>query len=259
MTYLAWLAGICVSFVVLERLRPLRRAQPCLRPGLLRDLGFLALNGHFFSVWTGALNGWIALRATEALGSIGLRAQGPLAEWPLAAQCFVLLVVADFLQWCVHNLLHRVPLLWTFHKVHHSITTMDFVGNFRFHWMESVVYRSLLWVPLALLGASGKAILIVAIVSTIWGDLNHSNLDVELGPLGLVLNSPRMHLWHHDQSTEGGASKNFGIVFSVWDYLFRTAYWPRDRAPERLGYPQMEEMPMTLHGQLLWPLTRRPS
>ena len=50
----------------------------------------------------------------------------------------------------------------------------------------------------------------VAVVSTVWGDLNHANLNVGLGPLGYVLNSPRMHLWHHDQSDEGGAAKNFG-------------------------------------------------
>jgi len=48
-----------------------------------------------------------------------------------------------------HNLLHRVPWLWTFHKVHHSITTMDWIGNWRFHWMEIVVYKTLQWLPLA--------------------------------------------------------------------------------------------------------------
>ena len=78
-----------------------------------------------------------------------------------------------------------------------------------------------------------------------------------LGPLSYVLNSPRMHLWHHDQSSEGGAAKNFGIVLSVWDFVFGTAYWPRGRNPERLGYPGMEEMPATFHGQVLWPAVRR--
>jgi sterol desaturase/sphingolipid hydroxylase (fatty acid hydroxylase superfamily) len=63
-----------------------------------------------------------------------------------------------------------------------------------------------------------------------------------------------MHLWHHDQSSEGGVAKNFGIVFSAWDFLFGTAYWPRDRSPQQLGYPGGEEMPESLHGQVLWPL-----
>jgi sterol desaturase/sphingolipid hydroxylase (fatty acid hydroxylase superfamily) len=181
----------------------------------------------------------------------------PVAGWPLLAQVAVFLVLADFLQWCIHNLLHRVPWLWTFHKVHHSIDTMDWIGNFRFHWMEIVVYKALQWLPLAWLNASSEAVLAVAVVTTIWGDLNHSNLDVGLGPLGYLLNSPRMHLWHHDQSTEGGVAKNFGIVFSVWDFLFGTAYWPRERSPLQIGYPGDGEMPRSLPGQLLWPLARR--
>ena len=86
------------------------------------------------------------------------------------------------------------------------------------------VYKSLQWLPLALLGASPEAVFAVALVTTIWGDLNHANLDVGLGPLGYLLNSPPMHLWHHDQSSEGGAAKNFGIVFSVWDFVFGTRH-----------------------------------
>lgn len=258
MTYLHWLLGISVLFAALERLVPWRRGQALLRPGWLRDLGFLALNGHLLGVWLAPLNGGLALLATDALRRLGLVLDGaPLARWPFLAQAVVLLVVSDFLQWCVHNLLHRVPFLWTFHQVHHSITTMDFVGNFRFHWMEIVVYRSLLWLPLALLGASGQVAFVVAVVSTVWGDFNHANLDVGLGPLGRVLNSPRMHLWHHDQSDEGGVAKNFGVVLSLWDFLFGTAYWPRDRSPEHLGYPGVDSMPSGLLGQLVWPIARR--
>jgi sterol desaturase/sphingolipid hydroxylase (fatty acid hydroxylase superfamily) len=257
-SYLHWLVAISLVFVLLERLFPWRKGQALLRPGWARDLGFLAVNGHLFSLLTAGVNGWLAAQATGFLQAAGLRLDvSPLAGWPLWAQVAAFLVVSDFLQWCVHNLLHRVPALWTFHKVHHAITTMDFVGNFRFHWMEIVVYKSAQWLPLALLGASGEAAFVVAVVSTVWGDLNHANLNLGLGPLGYALNSPRMHLWHHDQSDEGGTAKNFGIVLSFWDHLFGTAYWPRDRSPARLGYPGIEEMPEGLVGELAWPLTQR--
>jgi sterol desaturase/sphingolipid hydroxylase (fatty acid hydroxylase superfamily) len=66
-----------------------------------------------------------------------------------------------------------------------------------------------------------------------------------------------MHLWHHDASSEGGIAKNFGIVLSLWDFLFRTAFWPRDRSPVRLGYPGDEEMPASFLGEVAWPLGRR--
>jgi sterol desaturase/sphingolipid hydroxylase (fatty acid hydroxylase superfamily) len=255
--YWPWLVVISLAFLVLERLFPWRKDQPLLRPGSLRDLGFLALNGHLFSLWTGALSGALAAGATSALRSWGFGLDGsPVPHWPFLTQFLVFLVFADLLQWGVHNLLHRVPWLWTLHQVHHSITTMDWIGNWRFHWMEILVYKSLQWLPLAWLDASPAAVFAVALVTTVWGDLNHANLDLELGPLRYLVNGPRMHLWHHDQSSEGGAAKNFGIVFSAWDYLFGTAYWPRERSPERLGYPGMEEMPATLAGQALWPLTR---
>ncbi len=40
--------------------------------------------------------------------------------WPSWAQFLTLFLVADFIQWNVHRLLHRVPAFWEFHKVHHS-------------------------------------------------------------------------------------------------------------------------------------------
>jgi sterol desaturase/sphingolipid hydroxylase (fatty acid hydroxylase superfamily) len=259
-TYVFWLIAISAGFVILERLFPWRRGQSPLRCGWLRDLCFLALNGHFFSLWTAALTGVAAVAATRTLHSIGFTLEAsPAARWPFLAQFLSLLVLADFLQWCVHNLLHRVPWLWTFHKVHHSITTMDWIGNWRFHWMEIVVYRSVQWLPLAWLDVSPEAVFAVAVVTTAWGDLNHANLNVSLGPLGYVFNSPRMHLWHHDESSEGGTAKNFGIVFSAWDFILGTAYWPRERSPERLGYPCIGEMPDTFPGQILWPLMSRPA
>jgi sterol desaturase/sphingolipid hydroxylase (fatty acid hydroxylase superfamily) len=134
MSYLYWLLAISLGFVVLERLFPWRRGQRLLRAGWLRDLGFLAVNGHLFSVATAAWSGALAFAATRALQGLGLQLEGsPIGRWPLPAQFALLLVLADFFQWCIHNLLPRVPWLWNFHKVHHSIDTMDFIGNLRFH------------------------------------------------------------------------------------------------------------------------------
>lgn len=116
----------------------------------------------------------------------------------LALQFTAYFLLKDFLDWCVHNLLHRVPTLWEFHKLHHSIVDMDWIGNFRFHWLEIVVYQGLTYFPLVILGVDPTVILLVAIASTLIGHLNHSNLDLTWGPLRYVFNSPRrMHIWHH--------------------------------------------------------------
>jgi hypothetical protein len=102
---------------------PWRRQR--LPAGWLRDPGWLALNGHFFSLGTAALNAGAAVLATKALAATGLVVRpAPVGSWPLAAQFLALLVVSDLVQWCVHNLLHRVPV-WDVPQVHHSIGMMD--------------------------------------------------------------------------------------------------------------------------------------
>ena len=258
LTYLHWLLVISATFALAERLLPERRVQPVLRRQLANDLFYLLFNGHWYAVLFGGLVGWVAARSNDGLAALSLLPErGWLAERPFALQLLVYLLVSDFLQWCVHNLLHRVPLLWRFHKVHHSVKEMDWAANFRFHWVEVVVYRSLLYVPLLWLGGDGGPLFAAAVFATAWGHFNHSNVRVELGWLGFVFNSPRMHMWHHDASDEGGTSKNYGIVLSLWDWLFGTAYWPRERAPVALGYPGDDDMPADLPRQLVFPLLRR--
>ena len=58
----------------------------------------------------------------------------------------------DFVEWWIHRLLHFVPFLWKFHQVHHSVKQMGFASHLRYHWMENVVYKSLEYIPLALIG-----------------------------------------------------------------------------------------------------------
>lgn len=258
MAYWPWLLGVSLFFVLVERVKPARPAQPLARPQLANDLFYLAFNGHFYAVLLGGTTGAVALWTRDLLGPVlPFATEGSaLARLPWAAQFVIYLLLSDFMQWCVHNLLHRIPFLWQFHKVHHSVRQMDWAANFRFHWAELVVYRSLLYVPLALLGGSGSALFAVAVFATLWGHFNHANVDLGLGRLGYVFNSPRMHMWHHDASDEGGVSKNYGIVLSLWDFLFRTAYWPRDRAPGRIGYPHDEEMPRDIVRQIAFPVTR---
>jgi sterol desaturase/sphingolipid hydroxylase (fatty acid hydroxylase superfamily) len=259
MTYWIWLVGVSLAFAVLERLRPARREQRVVRRQLGNDLFYLLFNGHFWSVLTAGVVVHAATGTREALAAAGLLPErGFLAGRHALFQVAVFLVASDFLQWCVHNLLHRVPFLWQLHKVHHSVHEMDWAANFRFHWMELVVYRSLLYVPIGVwLGGDAANLFGAYVFATAWGHFNHANLDVGIGPLGYVFNSPRMHLWHHDASDEGGVSKNFGIVLSAWDWIFGTAYWPRERPPGRIGYPGDEEMPASLPLQLAFPLTRR--
>lgn len=133
----------------------------------------------------------------------------------------------------------RLSLGLSIHKLHHCVLDgeMDWVVSFRFNPLEAVVYRGLQWLPLAWLGLAPEALMAHAIVATAIGHLNHSNLDLGHGAWRFVVNSPRMHLWHHDRD---GAPKNFGIIFSAWDWLFGTAHLPAD-APRAIGIPTPQE------------------
>ncbi|MFT7485481.1 MAG: sterol desaturase/sphingolipid hydroxylase (fatty acid hydroxylase superfamily) [Candidatus Paceibacteria bacterium] len=256
MTYVQWLLVASLTFLVLERLRPERPHQKLLRPQFANDMFYLLFNGHFYAVVAGGAVAWSARHTRDLLDSVGaLPEHGLLDDAPWIVAFLVYMFVNDFMQWCVHVSLHKIPFLWEFHKLHHSVVDMDWAGNFRFHWVEIVVYRSLLYIPLFFLGGPIEALFPVWVAGTFWGHFNHANLQVDIGRLGYLMNSPRMHLWHHDASTEGGVGKNYGIVLSLWDFLFGTAYWPRDRNPKSLGYPGIEKLPRLLPGQLIWPLS----
>lgn len=259
--YPFWLIVVSAFVLVLERIRPWRTGQRCLRPQIGQDVCWLVFNGHY----AGVLIAWATSRllAVAAPGLERLEAIQLIAAQPLWAQFVVFFVGKDLLEYGVHNLLHRVPWLWGFHKVHHTIEQLDWIGNFRFHWMEIVVYRSLTYVPLAVLGADGRVILAIAVVSTLIGHLNHSNLDVTWGPLRYLLNSPRMHVWHHDRAWPSDRPRgvNFGISLSAWDWLFGTAWWPSraerpTQQPDRLGFDGLEDYPRSLRDRILYPLSR---
>ena len=88
-------------------------------------------------------------------------------------------------------------------------------------------------------------------------DLNHANIRISWGPLRYLLNSPMMHVWHHDVEQHGKGGQNFGQVLSVWDWIFGTVYWPADRKmPDRLGFEGMQRYPSSLPGRLVYPLWR---
>lgn len=251
-TYPIGLAGMSVAVALLERLRPWRPQQHAVRPRVGWDLLSLILHGHYTGTALALLaQAWI-LPHTEALWTRLGVPRGLVADLPLWAQIPLALVSVDFVQWWVHRALHAWGPLWSLHKVHHSIEDgeMDWLGSFRFHWMESVLYKSALYVPLGLLGFRAEALMAHALFGTLVGHLNHANLDLGHGAWRYVLNNPRMHLWHH---ADREASCNYGIIFSAWDWLFGCAYVP-SQPPARLGFTEMDRFPRSLPAQWLWPL-----
>lgn len=255
------LVALSALVMALEHFFPWRKGQKQLRPRLGSDVLHLVFNGHFLGILLAGLASTWLLPHIDALlarqGWTDAVYRGAAADWPLAAQIVVALLAVDFLQWCVHNLLHRVPFLWELHKAHHSIKDgeMDWIVSFRFSWLEVIVYKAVLYLPLVFLGFAWEALMVHAIFGTLIGHLNHANLDLGHGAWRYVLNSPRMHIWHHDYDGDEKTTVNFGIIFSIWDWVFGTAKMPPD-PPKKIGFAGVEDFPETFFAQEIWPLQR---
>jgi sterol desaturase/sphingolipid hydroxylase (fatty acid hydroxylase superfamily) len=258
--YFFWLLIISIFCWILERLVPWRKEQKAFRKQIGQDFFWLVFNGHFAGVLLAYLTFWIATHINTLFVNLNFPAPDTLnvvSEAPVWLQFIVYFILSDFIEWCVHNLLHRVSWMWEFHKLHHSIMELDWIGNFRFHWMEIIIYRTVKYFPLVILAIGSDIILTIAIVATLIGHLNHSNLKTDYGIFRYILNSPRFHVWHHDFIMQGKHGQNFAIVFSIWDWIFGTAFYPADREqPASLGFDRMDKFPKTLFRRLLYPLIK---
>ncbi len=179
---------------------------------------------------------------------------------PFWAGLIIFFIISDFVQWNTHRLLHRVPFLWNFHKLHHSVKEMGFAAHLRYHWMEPVVYKSILYIPIAIIG--GFDIQYVAIVhffALTIGHLNHANLGWDYGKLKYIFNNPKMHIWHHAKVLPKNVKfgVNYGLTLSIWDYLFKTSHIPHDGRDIELGFNGDEKFPSKFVQQEIYPLSKK--
>ncbi len=258
--YFYWLIALSLFCWLLEIIFPWRKNQSIIRKDFFLDGFYMFFNFFLFS-----------LIGYNALSNIGVKLFSDflslfevsnivaisVQSFPMWAQLLLLLVVKDFIDWNVHRVLHRVPQLWEFHKVHHSVEEMGFAAHLRFHWMETIVYRSIEYIPLAMIGFGINDFIIVHIFTLAIGHLNHSNLKISWGPLKYLFNSPQMHIWHHAKILPQQYGANFGLTFSLWDYIFGTVHWPGSGRDEVLGFEQSEVFPKTLIKQMTFPFTKK--
>ena len=263
--YFYGLIGISLLVWILEIAFPWRKEQALFRKDFWLDTFYMFFNFFLLNlIVLIALSNATAQLFTDLIGSLGLSLESiqlvDLSSWPKGWALLAFFLVSDFVQWNTHRLLHRVPWLWNFHKVHHSVKEMGFAAHLRYHWMEPVVYKSLLYIPLALIGGFGvEDVAIVHFFALAVGHLNHANLGWDYGLLKYILNNPKMHIWHHAKKLPANVKfgVNFGLSLSIWDYLFRTDYIPSSGRDIELGFPGDEDFPQDFIGQELYPLGKK--
>lgn len=258
---------IVISLVVwlLEVAFPWRKNQPMFRKDFWLDTFYMFFNFFLLNlIILIALSNTVAELFNDILGLVGLSISSfqlfDVNELPKWFGLLIFFFASDFVQWNTHRLLHRIPFLWNFHKVHHSVKQMGFAAHLRYHWMEPVIYKSLLYVPIAIIGGFNvQDVAIVHFFALTIGHINHANLGWGYGFLKYLFNNPKMHIWHHAKQlpTHVRYGVNFGLTLSVWDYLFKTNYVPYDGIYIELGFEGDDNFPKDFIGQELYPLKKK--
>jgi len=158
-------------------------------------------------------------------------------------------IAADFGFYVSHYLSHKVPLLWEFHKVHHSAEVLHPITDFRAHPVDRVLDAVLMGAMTGLVlglsaygfGTSTGLVTVIGMnvfvfVFNIAGaHLRHSHIWLSYGPrLEGIFVSPALHQIHHSLA-ERHLDKNLGGIFSIWDRLMGTLYVPRAREELTFG------------------------
>ena len=253
---------IAISLIVwlLEIAFPWRKNQALFRKDFWLDTFYMFFNFFLLNlIVLIALSNTASKLFDDVLSIVGLSVSSfqlfDVDHLPLCLGLLIFFLVSDFVQWNTHRLLHRVDFLWNFHKVHHSVKQMGFAAHLRFHWMETVVYKSILYIPLAIIGGlQAQDLIIVHFFALIVGHLNHANLGWDYGVLKYIFNNPKMHIWHHSKELPVRYGVNFGLTLSLWDYLFKTDYIPKNGRDIELGFPQDENFPEDFVAQEIYPL-----
>lgn len=189
--------------------------------------GVLLFNNHDVVAWLDRLLGFApAVGATSSIG------------WKLAFT-LVFYVAYDFGRFVAHSVQHDIPVLWQFHKVHHSAAVLTPLTAFRVHpvdlllmaWGGTIASGLAAWSFNHLAGATVDAYLFMGLhvllwVSNLMGNLRHTPVWLTYGPtLGKWLISPAHHQLHHScEARHLGCNRGFDLA--LWDRLYGTLYVP---------------------------------
>ncbi len=162
---------------------------------------------------------------------------------------FFIFILDDLTKYVVHRLMHRIPILWALHKVHHSAETLNPITIYRTHPLEGIIFtlRASLSQGIAIstffflfgskvdlftiLGAN----IFIFIFNVAGSNLRHSHIYIRYWRwLEYFLISPAQHQIHHSLE-ERHYDKNFGATLSIWDWVGGSLHHSETTKPERLG------------------------
>ncbi len=159
------------------------------------------------------------------------------------------LLILDFFRYWEHRTEHR--WWWRVHSLHHSQSSVHAASVYA-HPLIAIPEFFVIAIPLSFIdiGVAGFFFLGLAVIFQDF--VIHSPLRVHFGPLRRVFVDNRFHRIHHSLE-ERHFGKNFGLMFTLWDQLFGTAYFPASDEWPATGVEGMKS-PRTIGDILLHPL-----
>ncbi|MCP4108851.1 MAG: sterol desaturase family protein [Desulfobacteraceae bacterium] len=143
---------------------------------------------------------------------------------PMGLSIIVSLLILDCAIYLQHVMFHALPLLWRFHRMHHTDLDYDMTTGVRFHPFEILLSMGIKLGVIALLGPPAVAVLVFEVILNLAAMFNHGNIALPL-KIDRILRwfvvTPDMHRVHHSVILKETHS-NFGFNVPWWDHLFGT-------------------------------------
>lgn len=246
--------GGLLFFLVFELLAVYRRSSVSKVKRWANNLGLTLFNSLVLQlVFAGSIVSTASYVTTHQLGVLNL------VDLPPWVKLLATLAFMDFMLYVWHLLNHEVPLLWRFHRVHHSDLNMDVSTATRFHIGELAISVVIKICLVFFLGASPLGMLIFESALVLCAQFHHSSLKVPgwfETIFWVLFVPPSMHRIHHSVVIKE-RDTNYGTIFSTWDRWLGTLLTDVDQSKIRIGvgaYQKAEKL--NFHNLLAMPLMR---
>ena len=165
-----------------------------------------------------------------------------LLPLPVTIEFVIGFLMLDYSNYLWHILLHKLPVLWRFHLVHHTDLDLDVTTAFRFHFGEmigSVFFRG---AAILLIGASPLLVVVYEIIFEAATQFHHSNMKLPLRfekLLNYLFVTPRMHGIHHSM-VKHETDSNYSVIISFWDRMHGTIDLSKAEKQVLIGVPSYD-------------------
>ena len=211
--------SVFILMLILESLIPMHPTVDSKPRRLGIHLGLSGLNTLLLKLVFGAA-------AVGAAKTFEIKGWGlfNILDWNNVVEFFLVVVFLDFAIYLQHVIVHKVPLFWRFHVVHHSDLDLDVSSGLRFHPVEilaSMLYKIGI---IFLLGPAPIAVLTFEAVLNGMALFSHSNIALPAKVdhfFRKLIVMPDMHRIHHSVEVSE-TNSNYGFNLSIWDRILGT-------------------------------------